>query len=105
MGAHRRNHNCIFPFLLLLWHSSNILLGAHFEAKLSDFGLAREATGGSQPGGYTHATIEQQRDLFETYAYLPSEFLTSNRRFGVTTDVYSFGVVCRNFNPLFISSL
>lgn len=69
------------------------MLGPHFEAKVSDFGFAREATGCTVPGKYTHVTVQQQADAMETYAYLPTEFLTSNRRFGIASDVYSFGVV------------
>jgi serine/threonine protein kinase len=74
--------------------SANILLGVHFEAKISDFGLAKEATGGSTVTGLkTHVTREQMSDLYGSLAYLPSDVLTNGCQYNVKTDVYSFGVV------------
>jgi serine/threonine protein kinase len=73
--------------------SSNILLGSHYEAKIADFGLARECTGGTTAGQFTHATVQHQANLYKLHAYLPKEFHMGNQKYSVTTDIYSFGVV------------
>lgn len=73
--------------------SANILLGAHYEAKISDFGLAKEATGGTIAGKYTHITRNDFDKVYGSRAYLPEEFFTGGYQFNIKTDTYSFGIV------------
>jgi len=88
----------------MLWHliicpviitfSANILLGTNFEAKLSDFGLAKVATSHSEDTGkFTHVTRDEMADVYGSRAYLPLDFITSGCKYSVSTDVFSFGVV------------
>uniref|UniRef100_A0A7N0V191 non-specific serine/threonine protein kinase n=1 Tax=Kalanchoe fedtschenkoi TaxID=63787 RepID=A0A7N0V191_KALFE len=64
--------------------ASNILLDEEFNAKLSDFGLAKEGP----TAGCTHVTTQ----VLGTYGYAAPEYIATGR---LTTkcDVYSFGVV------------
>ncbi|KAJ0247593.1 serine/threonine-protein kinase PBL4 [Hirschfeldia incana] len=64
--------------------ASNILLDSDFNAKLSDFGLAREGPKGDR----THVSTQ----VMGTHGYAAPEYVATGR---ITTksDVYSFGVV------------
>lgn len=73
--------------------TANILLGPHFEAKISDFGLAKEATGGTVTGKLTHVTRSEFEKVYGSRAYLPEEFFTGGFQFNIKTDTYSFGIV------------
>jgi len=74
--------------------SANILLGTHYEAKISDFGLARVATGSSSGAGrFTNVTRDELPDVYGSRAYLPHDFVTNGCKYNVKTDVFSFGVV------------
>jgi len=74
--------------------SANILLGTHFEAKISDFGLAKVATGRSEATGkFTNVTRDEMGDVYGSRAYLPLDFVTNGCKYSISTDVFSFGVV------------
>jgi len=85
----------IWELTLHVVYSANILLGTHFEAKISDFGLAKVATGRSEgaTGRFTHVTREEMSDVYGSRAYLPLDFVSSGCQYSVATDVFSFGVV------------
>lgn len=73
-----------------MWHlyvrSANILLDEHFDARIGDFGLARE---GPQ---------QQQDRIFGTRPYLPENYLKRKELLSPEIDTYSFGVV--NFSSI-----
>ena len=75
--------------------SANILLGTHFEAKISDFGLAKVVSGRSESttGKFTHVTRDEMSDIYGSRAYLPLDFVANGCKYRVQTDVFSFGVV------------
>lgn len=79
---------------MLYAFSANILLGTHYEAKISDFGLARVATGSSSGAArFTNVTRDELADVYGSLAYLPHDFVTNGCKYNVKTDVFSFGVV------------
>uniref|UniRef100_A0A2C9VXB5 non-specific serine/threonine protein kinase n=1 Tax=Manihot esculenta TaxID=3983 RepID=A0A2C9VXB5_MANES len=64
--------------------ASNILLDADFNAKLSDFGLAKEGPTGDR----THVSTQ----VMGTHGYAAPEYVATGR-LTAKSDVYSFGVV------------
>ncbi|XP_073001507.1 probable serine/threonine-protein kinase PIX13 [Typha latifolia] len=64
--------------------ASNILLDTYFNAKLSDFGLAKNGP----TGGDTHVTTR----VMGTYGYAAPEYVATGHLY-VKSDVYGFGVV------------
>ena len=68
---------------MFLLQPTNILLGANFEAKLSDFGLSKVIDMGES---YVSSEVRG------TFGYVDSEY-QSNHRVNSSTDVYSFGIV------------
>ncbi|CAN6246625.1 unnamed protein product [Urochloa humidicola] len=64
--------------------ASNILLDEHFNAKLSDFGLAKDGPA----GGSSHVTTR----VMGTYGYAAPEYVATGHLY-VKSDVYGFGVV------------
>ncbi|XP_071454890.1 serine/threonine-protein kinase pelle [Hetaerina americana] len=65
--------------------SANILLDQNFEARIGDFGLAREGPNNQ----YTHIKVSR---VHGTRPYLPDEFLRS-KQISSKVDTYSFGIV------------
>lgn len=64
--------------------ASNILLDSNFNAKLSDFGLAKNGP----TGGVSHITTR----VIGTYGYAAPEYVATGHLY-VKSDVYGFGVV------------
>ncbi|XP_062185439.1 probable serine/threonine-protein kinase PIX13 isoform X2 [Phragmites australis] len=64
--------------------ASNILLDTHYNAKLSDFGLAKNGP----TGGDSHITTR----VMGTYGYAAPEYVATGHLY-VKSDVYGFGVV------------
>ncbi|CAO2829222.1 unnamed protein product [Amaranthus hypochondriacus] len=64
--------------------STNILLSTNFDAKISDFGLAKLMPEGQE----TYATV----NVLGTFGYFDPEY-TSTGRLTLQSDVYAFGVV------------
>ncbi|KAF8008960.1 hypothetical protein BT93_J0070 [Corymbia citriodora subsp. variegata] len=64
--------------------TSNILLDANFDAKLSDFGLAKDGP----TGGRSHVSTR----VMGTYGYAAPEYMATGH-LTAKSDVYSFGVV------------
>lgn len=66
----------------------------YFEAKISDFGLAKVATGRSEgTGKFTNVTRDEMTDVYGSRAYLPQDFVSNGCKYSISTDVFSFGVV------------
>lgn len=65
--------------------SANILLDLNDEAKIGDFGLAREGP----HSDYTHMKVSR---IHGTRPYLPNEFLRA-KQISTKVDTYSYGVV------------
>lgn len=94
MARYILQKNIQFIFCLLLNFSSNILLTAHFEARISDLGLAQQATGGEVTGKLTHVTKKNTSiQDYENKAYYAPEIARGNG-FSIKGDTYAFGVVC-----------
>ena len=68
--------------------SANILLDRNFEAKVGDFGLAREMSQGSTP----NASYVKVSRVHGTRPYLPEEYMRS-KKLSTKVDTYSFGIV------------
>ncbi|XP_047316813.1 probable serine/threonine-protein kinase PBL18 [Impatiens glandulifera] len=77
-------HSCVPPVIYRDFKSSNILLDSEFNAKLSDFGLAKSGPRGEE----THVTTQ----VFGTQGYTAPEYICTGR-LTAKCDVYSFGVV------------
>lgn len=77
-------HSCVPPVIYRDFKSSNILLDSEFNAKLSDFGLAKSGPKGNE----THVTTQ----VFGTEGYTAPEYISTGR-LTAKCDVYSFGVV------------
>ena len=73
------------PLPSLPLYSANILLDHHLEAKIGDFGLAREFP----QEKHTSLTVTR---VHGTRPYLPDEYLRS-RKLSEKVDTFSFGVV------------
>ncbi|XP_064604375.1 uncharacterized protein LOC135469734 [Liolophura sinensis] len=72
--------------------SANILLDKHFEAKISDFGLAEHANAGQTTGMFTHVSKKDMKHkMYKTRAYLPPEFFSNGP--SIKSDTYGFGVI------------
>ena len=76
----------------LLYCSANILLDENWVPKISDFGLAVQATGGSKTKKFTHKTHNSDT-YFGSIGYLPDSLYRSDMRYNIRTDVFSFGIV------------
>ncbi|XP_062233902.1 probable serine/threonine-protein kinase PBL17 [Phragmites australis] len=77
-------HGAERPIIYRDFKTSNILLDADFNAKLSDFGLAKEGP----MGGKTHVSTR----VMGTYGYAAPEYMATGH-LTVMSDVYGFGVV------------
>lgn len=66
--------------------SANILLDRNFEAKIGDFGLARE-----MPTANDKSYVKVSR-VHGTRPYLPDEYLRS-KKLSTKVDTYSFGIM------------
>lgn len=77
-------HGAETPIIYRDFKTSNILLDADFNAKLSDFGLAKEGPMGDQ----THVSTR----VMGTYGYAAPEYVMTGH-LTARSDVYGFGVV------------
>lgn len=77
-------HGLERPIIYRDFKTSNILLGADFNAKLSDFGLAKDGPMGDQ----THVSTR----VMGTYGYAAPEYIMTGH-LTARSDVYGFGVV------------
>ncbi|CAH1265314.1 IRAK3 [Branchiostoma lanceolatum] len=69
--------------------SSNILLDRHYEAKIGDFGLARDGPSGSLK---SYTIMKTDSKIMGTTAYIAPEYCR-NRVLSREVDTYAFGVV------------
>eukprot|EP00250_Pteridium_aquilinum_P013032 c21090_g1_i1 orf=268-1710(+) len=77
-------HDAQKPVIYRDFKTSNILLDSEFNAKLSDFGLAKDGPTGDK----THVTTR----VMGTYGYAAPEYVATGR-LTAKSDVYGFGVV------------
>ncbi|KAM3215899.1 putative serine/threonine-protein kinase PBL17 [Capsicum annuum] len=77
-------HGAEMPVIYRDFKTSNILLDADFNAKLSDFGLAKDGPIGDQ----THVSTR----VLGTYGYAAPEYVMTGH-LTARSDVYAFGVV------------
>lgn len=77
-------HNAETMVIYRDFKTSNILLDSNFNAKLSDFGLARDGPTGDK----SHVSTR----VMGTYGYAAPEYLSTGH-LTAKSDVYSFGVV------------
>ncbi|XP_075486578.1 putative serine/threonine-protein kinase PBL15 [Primulina tabacum] len=77
-------HGAENPVIYRDFKTSNILLDSDFNAKLSDFGLAKMGPEGSN----THVTTR----VMGTYGYAAPEYVSTGH-LTTKSDIYSFGVV------------
>ncbi|KVI01466.1 probable serine/threonine-protein kinase PBL17 [Cynara cardunculus var. scolymus] len=77
-------HDAERPVIYRDFKTSNILLDADFNAKLSDFGLAKNGPIGEQ----THVTTR----VMGTYGYAAPEYIMTGH-LTARSDIYGFGVV------------
>ncbi|KAM7275121.1 hypothetical protein ACFE04_016987 [Oxalis oulophora] len=77
-------HDAERPIIYRDFKTSNILLNENFNAKLSDFGLAKEGPTGDQ----THVSTR----VMGTYGYAAPEYVMTGH-LTARSDVYGFGVV------------
>ncbi|XP_059667826.1 receptor-like cytoplasmic kinase 176 [Cornus florida] len=77
-------HNAETKVIYRDFKTSNILLDSNFNAKLSDFGLARDGPTGDK----SHVSTR----VMGTYGYAAPEYLSTGH-LTARSDVYSFGVV------------
>ncbi|MED6210595.1 putative serine/threonine-protein kinase pbl28, variant 2 [Stylosanthes scabra] len=83
--AYLHSSSCVgIPIVHRDFKSTNVLLTSNFEAKISDFGLAKLMPEGQE----THVTAR----VFGTFGYFDPEY-TSTGKLSLQSDVYSFGVV------------
>ncbi|KAH7430794.1 hypothetical protein KP509_08G014900 [Ceratopteris richardii] len=77
-------HEADKPIIYRDFKTSNILLDMHYNAKLSDFGLAKDGPTGDN----THVSTR----VMGTYGYAAPEYISTGH-LTAKSDVYSFGVV------------
>ncbi|KAH7404046.1 hypothetical protein KP509_15G008300 [Ceratopteris richardii] len=77
-------HEAERPVIFRDFKTSNILLNSQFNAKLSDFGLAKDGPTGDN----THVSTR----VMGTYGYAAPEYVATGH-LTAKSDVYSFGVV------------
>ncbi|CAK9879813.1 unnamed protein product, partial [Sphagnum jensenii] len=77
-------HEAVKPVIYRDFKTSNILLDADYNAKLSDFGLAKDGPEGDK----THVSTR----VMGTYGYAAPEYVMTGHLTS-RSDVYSFGVV------------
>ncbi|XP_076937076.1 putative serine/threonine-protein kinase PBL17 [Bidens hawaiensis] len=77
-------HDAERPVIYRDFKTSNILLDVDFNAKLSDFGLAKDGPMGDQ----THVSTR----VMGTYGYAAPEYVMTGH-FTARSDIYGFGVV------------
>lgn len=77
-------HEAERPVIYRDFKTSNILLDLHYNAKLSDFGLAKDGPTGDK----THVSTR----VMGTYGYAAPEYVATGH-LTARSDVYSFGVV------------